>query len=99
MARMACRPVSCRAMARKTVRTLLLAGAVLWACAPSKPTEARWNGPDGKPADPAAVRAVRDRCKERVQVASRAGPGESQEWGLEVLDCMRGEGYVQVPAD
>ena len=99
MARTPCRPVSSRPMVSKAVRTLLLAGAVLWACAPSKPTEVRWNGPDGKPADPAAVRAARDLCKERVQVASRSGPGESQEWGLEVLDCMRGEGFVQVPAD
>jgi hypothetical protein len=82
-------------------RPLLLAVAalVLGACSQTTSTRGRWLTTDGKPADPAALRAASTRCRERVQVVSRAGPGESQEWGLAMLDCLRGEGFVVVTDD
>jgi hypothetical protein len=84
-----------------TPRVLLfaLAALALGACAQTPSTRSRWVTADGKPADPSALRAARDRCRERVQVVSRAGPGESQEWGLAMLDCLRGEGFVRVTED
>jgi hypothetical protein len=46
------------------------------------------------------VRAAGTRCRERVQmVVTRAGPGENVEWGLAMLDCLRGEGFVLVTDD
>ena len=83
------------------VPALLLALAVLalGACSQTASTRGRWLTTDGQAADPAAVRAAGARCRERVQVISRAGPGESQEWGLSMLDCLRGEGFVLVADD
>jgi hypothetical protein len=82
-------------------RPLLLAFAVLvlGACSQTTSTRGRWVTTDGKPADPAARSAAGARCRERVQVVSRAGPGESQEWALAMLDCLRGEGFVLVTDD
>jgi hypothetical protein len=78
---------------------VLLATATLSACASSTETRTVWYGRDGKAADPAALRAARDRCRDRVQIATRSGPGENVEWGLAMLDCMREEGFVQVTED
>jgi hypothetical protein len=86
-------------MASHALPLLLLAGAVLCACATSTPTRSRWYGRDGKPADASALRAARDRCRDRVQIATRSGPGENVEWGLAMIDCMREEGFVQVTED
>lgn len=84
-----------------TARLILfaLAALALGACSQTTSTRGRWVTTDGKPADPAARRAASARCKEKVQVVSRAGPGESQEWGLAMLDCLRGEGFVLVTDD
>jgi hypothetical protein len=86
-------------MSWSRVRFLLLAGAILCSCATSTPTRTVWYGRDGKAADPTALRAARDRCRDRVQIASRSGPGENVEWGLAMLDCLRAEGFVQVTED
>ena len=80
----------------RNLATLLLAAAVLCSCAPSTHTRSRWYDRDGKPADPTALRAARDRCRDRVQIATRSGPGENVEWGLAMVDCMRDEGFVAV---
>jgi hypothetical protein len=83
-------------------RPLLLALAILalGACSQTSSTRGRWLTTAGQPADPAALRAASTRCRERVKmVVTRAGPGESQEWGLAMLDCLRGEGFVVVTDD
>jgi hypothetical protein len=87
------------AMPRNRVRFLLLAAAILCACASTPPIRTVWYGRDGKPADPAALRAARDVCRDRVHVATRSGPGENVEWGLAMIDCLREQGFVQVTED
>ena len=84
-----------------TARLLLfaLAALALGACSQTTSTRSHWVTTDGKPADPAARSAAGARCREKVQVVSRAGPGESQEWALAMLDCLRGEGFVLVTDD
>jgi hypothetical protein len=76
-----------------------LAALVLLACSQTSSTRARWHTLDGRPADSAALRAASSLCRERVQVATRAGPGENVEWGLAMVDCLRGEGFVLVTDD
>jgi len=71
----------------------------LLACSQTSSTRAHWHTTDGKPADPAALRAARDRCRERVQVTTRSGPGDNVEWGLAMVDCLRGEGFVRIVDD
>jgi hypothetical protein len=83
-------------LASPLLALLLLA---LAACTQTSSTRARWHTKDGKPADPAALRAASARCREKVQVVTRAGPGENVEWGLEMVDCLRGEGFVLVTDD
>jgi hypothetical protein len=82
-------------------RPLLVACAVfaLLACSQTSSTRARWHTTEGKPADPAAVRAAGTRCRERVHVHTRSGPGENVEWGLAMVDCLREEGFVLVTDD
>jgi hypothetical protein len=81
------------------VRAALVAALLLCACAQTTSTRARWYTRDGQPADPVALRSARDRCRERVQVPTRSGPGENVEWGLAMLDCLRAEGFVRVTDD
>lgn len=78
---------------------LTLAAFALLACTQTSSTRAHWHTTDGKPADPAALRAARDRCRERVQVTTRSGPGDNVEWGLAMVDCLRGEGFVRIVDD
>lgn len=76
-----------------------LAALAVAACSQTTSTRGRWVTAAGKPADPAAVRAAGTRCRERVQVVSRSGPGENVEWGVAMLDCLRSEGFVLVSDD
>ena len=80
----------------RNLAIVFLAAAVVCSCASSTSTRNRWYTRDGKPADPAALQAARDRCRDRVQIATRSGPGENVEWGLAMVDCMRDEGFVAV---
>jgi hypothetical protein len=84
-----------------SARPLLVAFAAsaLLACSQTSSTRSHWHTTDGQPADPAALRAARDRCRERVQVGIRAGAGENVEWGLAMVDCLRGEGFVRIVDD
>jgi hypothetical protein len=83
----------------RTAARLLVYTLVLCACAQTTATRSRWYTRDGQPADPAALRSARDRCRERVQVPSRAGPGENAEWGLAMVECLRDEGFVRITDD
>jgi hypothetical protein len=65
----------------------------------STPTRARWYTLEGAEADPAAVRAAAARCRESRIVRDHAGPGNNVEFGLAMLDCLRGEGFVRVTDD
>lgn len=79
-------------------KTLWLALALLLAACASKTgtTQARWVTLDGSPADPAAVEAASAVCEERVSGRFQARERyDSLAWGVAVVECMEGEGFVR----
>jgi hypothetical protein len=86
-------------MTRLASPLLALLLVALAACTQTTSSRARWHTKDGKPADPAALRAASARCREKVQVATRSGPGDNVEWGMGMVDCLSDEGFVLVTDD
>jgi hypothetical protein len=86
-------------MLPSAIRLLLLSVLILSGCAQTTATRARWYTRNGQPADPVALRNARDRCRERVQVPTRSGPGDNAEWGLAMIECLHDEGFTRVTDD
>jgi hypothetical protein len=87
-----------RTRSHRRAAVLVLGTLVLAACASFSGGRPRWFTLDGKPADPAALRKASLRCRERVEVGSRTGPLENDEWSLAVLTCLHSEGFVLLSA-
>jgi len=69
-------------------------------CATETGSRAHWVRIDGTTPPRAELQAARVRCEEQVKrpTQSRAR-WNSVEWGVAMVDCLKGEGYVMVPKE
>jgi hypothetical protein len=84
----------------RTLAALALLAALAAGCTPAPKRQASWYTAAGAPADREAVRAAAKRCEPKVAAPTRGGLYHGTvEWGVAMLDCLRGEGFVLVYED